>query len=131
MKKKFSKQWNKSKQPRKQRKYRANAPLHIRHKMLSANSSKELRKKYKKSIPLKKGDSVKILRGSFKGKIGKIDFVNLKKLKVKIEGIYRTKKDGTKINILVDPSNLQIKELNLEDKKRIVSLERKNASQKK
>ena len=48
MKKKYSNSWKGSKQPRKQRKYRANAPLHTRHKMASANLSKELRKKYSK-----------------------------------------------------------------------------------
>ena len=50
MKKDFSKSWKSSRQPRKQRKYVFNAPLHIRHKLVSANLSKELRKKYGKRI---------------------------------------------------------------------------------
>tara|TARA_Y100000310_G_C20670727_1_gene810116 strand:+ start:373 stop:831 length:459 start_codon:yes stop_codon:yes gene_type:complete len=125
MKKKFSKHWNSSKQPRKQRKYRANAPLHIKHKMISANLNKDLRKKYgKRSFPLKKGDSIKIMIGEFKRKTGKVGIVDLKKLRVSIEGIQRTKKDGTKVNVWFSPSNLQIKELNLEDKKRKQALER-------
>jgi len=120
MKKKFSTKWVGSKQPRKQRKYRANAPIHTRHKMISANLSKELRKKYgKRNMPLRKGDEVKILRGEFKGKSGNIDAVSLKKLKVMVEGIFRTKKDGTKVSVYLDPSNLQIRELNLDDKKRM------------
>jgi len=125
MKKKFSKQWIKSKQPRKQRKYRANAPLHIKRKLMSANLDKELRKKYsRRSFPLRKGDSVKILRGEFKKRTGKIATVDLKKLRIAIEGIQRTKKDGSKINVWFNPSNLQIKELNLEDKKRRQAIER-------
>ena len=48
MKRKFSKSWKSSKQPRKQRKYSANAPLHLKRKLLSVNLSKELRKKYGK-----------------------------------------------------------------------------------
>ena len=57
MKKQFSTQWNASKQPRKQRKYLANAPLHKRHKFMSANLIKELRKKYgKRNFPVRKGD---------------------------------------------------------------------------
>jgi len=130
MKKKFSKHWKASKQPRKQRKYRANAPLHIRHKLMSANLDKDLRKKYgRRSFPLRKGDSVKIMRGEFKGKTGKISVVDLKKLRVAVEGIQRTKKDGTKINVWFDPSNLQIKELNLEDKKRMKAIDKeKNIS---
>ena len=126
MKQKFSKKWKASKQPRKQRKYRAKAPLHIKHKMLATHLSKELRKKYaKRAVPLKKGDLVKILRGAFKRKQGKISIINTKKGVVYIEGIQKTRKDGTKVNILFQPSNLLIMELNLEDKKRIKSIERK------
>jgi len=100
--------------------------LHTKHKMMSSNLSKELRKKYeKRNFPLRKGDSIKILRGEFKGKTGKIETVNLKRLRVIIEGIYRTKKDGTKVGVYFNPSNLQIKELNLEDGKRKQALERK------
>jgi large subunit ribosomal protein L24 len=127
MKKEFSTQWNASRQPRKQRKYLANAPTHIRHKFISANLTKELRKKYgKRNFPLRKGDSIVIMRGEFKGKAGKIEAVDLKKLRVMIGGIYRTKKDGTKVSVYFDNSNLQIKELNMEDKKRINAIQRKN-----
>jgi len=126
MKKEFSTKWIGSKQPRKQRKYRANSPLHIKHRMVSANLKKDLRKKYgKRSFPLRKGDNIKIMSGEFKNKTGKIGFVDLKKLKVHIEGIQRNKKDGTKVNVWFDPSNLQIQELILEDKKRIKAIERK------
>ncbi|MCX6748284.1 MAG: 60S ribosomal protein L26, partial [Candidatus Pacearchaeota archaeon] len=51
MKSKFSVNWLGSSQARKQRKYRANAPLHLRHKLMNANLSKDLRKKLgKRSI---------------------------------------------------------------------------------
>ena len=65
------------------------------------------------------------MKGEFKGKTGKIDDVNLKKLTVMIEGIFRTKKDGTKVSVYFNPSNLLIKELNLDDEKRKKALERK------
>ena len=126
MKKQFSKHWKASKQPRKQRKYRAKAPLHIKRKFLSANLSKELKKKYqRKSFSVRKGDTVKILRGNFKKKTGKINNVNLKRTRVSIEGIQRAKKDGTKVEVFFHPSNLQIRELNLDDKERLKSVERK------
>jgi len=126
MKQKFSKKWKSSRQVRKQRKYKFNAPLHIRHKLLSANLSKELRKKYRRrNFPLRKNDTVKVMRGKFRGKTGKVNFVNLKNLKVGIEGIQIQKKDGTKVNAYINPSKLQIIELNLDDKERIQSLERK------
>ena len=123
MKKEFSKKWKASKQPRKQRKYLANAPLHIRKKFVSINLSKELRKKHKKrNISAKKGDTVKILRGKFKGKSGKINEINLKNSKIIVEGIQVKKRDGSNVNFRLQPSNLQITTLNLEDKKRAESL---------
>ncbi|OYT41773.1 50S ribosomal protein L24 [Candidatus Pacearchaeota archaeon ex4484_26] len=125
MAKKFSKKWKGSKKPAKQRKYRANAPLHIRRKFLSAHLSKELKRKYlRRSFPVRKGDTVKILKGEFKGKKAKVASLDLARLKVYLEGIQRLKKDGTKVNVNFDPSNLQIINLYLEDRKRVGALER-------
>lgn len=126
MKTKFSSSWIKSKQPRKQRKYRHNAPLHVRQKLVSAHLSKELHKKHnKRSINLKKGDSVKISRGQFKNKTGKIEEVNLKKTVVYVSGIEVVKRDGTKTRYPIHPSNLIITELNIGDKMRNKIFERK------
>ncbi len=119
MKKRFSTNWKKSKQVRKQRKYRYNAPLHIKQKFVNAHLTKELRKKYKKrSIGLKKGDKVKVLRGQFKKHTGSIERIDLKKTKVYVSGIDITKKDGSKTTYPIDPSNLIITELNLDDEMR-------------
>lgn len=127
MAKKWSKYWKSSKNPKKQRKYRYNAPLHIRHKFLSSNLSKELRKKYKfRNLPLRKGDVVKIMRGKFKGKTAKVSKVDLKKLKVYLEGINITKQSGVKVAIPFDASKLQIIQLNLDDKERLKIIERKS-----
>ena len=127
MKKEFSTKWIASKQKRKQVKYRENAPLHIKHKLMSSNLNKELRKKYsRRSFPIRKGDKVKIMRGKFSGKEGKINKVDLKRLRVSIEGIQTQKKDGTKVNVYFNPSKLQIQELNLEDKKRLGAIQKKN-----
>jgi len=120
MKKKFSTKWKGSRQPRKQKKNSANAPLHIKRKLLSVNLSKELRKKYKRrNIPARKGDSVKVMRGKFKGKNGKIISIDTKSSKIKIEGIMIKKQDGSKVAVKIHPSNLQIIDLNLDDKKRM------------
>ncbi|MDP4039625.1 MAG: 50S ribosomal protein L24 [Candidatus Pacearchaeota archaeon] len=136
MKTVFSTSWISSSQPRKQRKYRYNAPLHIKHKFLNANLSKELRKKYgKKSLPLRKGDEVLVMRGSFAKKKGKILEVDLKKLRLTVEGINRKKSDGTKVNVYFNPSKVQIVSLNTEDTKRFKKNmkigEEKNAPEKK
>ncbi|MBU2562645.1 MAG: 50S ribosomal protein L24 [Nanoarchaeota archaeon] len=123
MKQKFSTKWKASKQPRKQRKYLANAPLHLRKKFISVNLFKDLRKKYgKRNIPVRKGDLVKVMRGKFKGKQGKVTEVRLKLLKIFVEGIQIKKQDGSKVNVKLQPSNLQIIELNLEDKKRRIKI---------
>ena len=137
MKKKFSVSWKSSRQKRKQRKYLANAPLHLRQKQLSSSLNKELKKKYnRKSINLRKGDSVRVLSGKFRGKTGKVSILNLKKFRVSIEGVQIQKKEGTKVNITFHPSKLQIQELNLDDKRRLEKLnkkqkENKNAPEKK
>lgn len=126
MVKKFSNAWKSSKKPRKQRKYRHNAPLHIKKKFVSAHLSKELRKKHKiRSISLKKGDKVKVVRGQFKKHTGKVDRVDVKNCEIFIEGIEITKKDGTKTTRSIHPSNLLIIELNLDDKMRQKILDRK------
>ncbi len=120
MKRKFSTSWKSSKQPRKQRKYAANAPLHLKRKLLSVNLSKELRKKYgKRNIPLRKRDNVKIMRGKFKGKQGKVTEVKTKMEKIFIEKIQVKKRDGSSVNVPIRASNLQIIELNTEDRKRM------------
>jgi large subunit ribosomal protein L24 len=122
MKSEFSTHWLSSKQPRKQRKYVYNAPLHLKHKFLSAHLSKELRRKYgKRSMPLRKGDEVLVMRGSSKKKRAKVSIVDLKQTRVALEGIQRTKKEGSKINIWFSPRAVQIVTLNQDDKFRLPS----------
>ncbi|MBI1969710.1 50S ribosomal protein L24 [Candidatus Woesearchaeota archaeon] len=124
MKQVFSTDWKASKQPRKQRKYRYNAPLHIRQRFLAAHLSKELREKYKRrNIPVRTGDKVKVLRGGFKGHIGKIEEVDVKRTRVYITGVEITKRDGTKARRALQPSQLLITELSLGDKRRIAGKE--------
>ena len=122
----FSKSWKRSKQPRKQRKYVYNAPLHMKQKLMGAHLSPELRKKHgTRSAPLRKGDTVKILRGKFKARTGKVDRIDLKKTKAYIHGIDVQKKDGSKSPYPIHPSNLMITALELDDKKRKAKLVQK------
>ena len=73
---------------------------------------------------MNKGGKVKVVRGQFKKHEGKIDRIDLKKLKVYISGVEVAKKDGTKTTYPFDPSNLMITELSLDDKMRRKMLER-------
>lgn len=123
--KEFSTSWKGSKDASKQRKYSLNAPNHLKRKQVSAHLSKDLRTQYKiRSVQLRKGDSVKVLRGQFKKLSGKINRVDLKKVRVFIEGIGLTKKDGSKIPYPIHPSNLMIQTLDISDKKRKAIVER-------
>lgn len=125
MKTKFSSSWKRSKQPRKQRKYRYNAPLHIKQKFMRAALSKELKKKHgKRTFSLKKGDKIKVMMGQFRKHEGKVERIDLKKSKVYIGGVDIVKKDGTKTTYPFEPSNLIITELNLDDKMRRKMIER-------
>ena len=101
--KKFSGAWKSSRKPRKQRKYRLNAPLHIKQKLVHSHLSKDLRKKYsRRSVSLRKGDKVKIMRGQFKKQEGKVDSISTKDTAVFVSGIEITKKDGTK-RLVIQP----------------------------
>lgn len=122
----FSRYWKQSKKPGKQRKYRANSPLHIKQKLAHAHVSRELKKKLgKRSFGMRKGDKVKVMRGQFKKLEGKIERIDLKKELAFVSGMESTKKDGTKRLLGLHPSNLMILEMNLDDKLRQKLLERK------
>jgi len=115
-----------SKQPRKQRKFRYKAPLHVRHKLMGVTLSEELRERYQiRSLPVKKGDTVLVMRGDFKEQEGKVDEVDLKNYRLMIDGVSVQKPDGNKVYHPVHPSNVRLVELDLEDEERNQAIERK------
>lgn len=122
----WSKSWVRSKSPKKQRKYVHNAPLHIVRKLMSVRLSKDLKIKYgKRNFPVRKEDRVKIMVGQFKGKIVKVTKMDLRNKLVYLEETFIVKKDGNKVPVGIQPSNLMIIELDLNDKLRKGALERK------
>lgn len=123
----FSQNWIASKKPNKQRKYRFNAPLHIRGSFMNVHLSKELREKHGvRAIRVRAGDKVKIVRGQFKKQDGKIESVDTKNLKLYIQKIEHTKRDGSKARYPIDPSNVVLIEL-AEDKRRLPGTATQNA----
>merc|ERR1719453_2366057 len=123
-----------SSQRRKSRKAHFSAPSSIRRKMMSCPLSKELRTKYDcKSVPVRKGDTVLIKCGSkdqgVKGKTGKVQTVYRRRWCVHVEKVVKDKKNGSQVQIPVDPSNCEITQLKL-DKSRKLLLGRKNRSNK-
>ncbi len=114
----------KSSKARKQRKAFFNAPLHQRRKQIGSHLEENLLLKYdKRRVPIVQGDTVKIMRGAFKGHENKVTGVHLKKHLVEIEGVTITKADGKQVAKPVHPSNLLITKLNLTDKWRRQRLE--------
>lgn len=125
MKQNFSSSWVRSTQPRKQRKYRYNAPLHLRRRMLSVHLHKTLRKDHRKrSAPVRKGDEVEVMRGDFSGRRGTVSRVDTGSLKVFVDNIKRKKVSGQEVQAPLDPSNLVIVKLSEGDKKRKKMLSR-------
>jgi large subunit ribosomal protein L24 len=117
-------------QPRKQRKARYSAPLHERQKLVHAHVSKEAREKQKVSAwsaAVREGDRVKVMRGKFRGKSGKVSEVSLADSKNYVEGVVARKAKGAEVLAPIDPSNVQILEFDLSDKVRKAILGRKGA----
>jgi len=116
----------KTKSPSKQRKRLYDAPYHSRSHTLSAHLSSELRNSNNsRTLPVRKGDTIRVLRGDYKGYEGKISRVDRQSYKIYVDGINREKADGTSIPVPIHPSKVEITRLNLDDKWRNKILERK------
>ncbi len=116
-----------SKQPRKQRLALLQAPLHVRQKLMTAPLSEELREKYGvKRLPVRKGDKVRIVRGDFKGHEGAVVKVDLRRLRIYVDGVTVKRQDGTPRFVPIHPSKVVIVALDLKDKWRRAIIERRS-----
>jgi large subunit ribosomal protein L24 len=121
----------KTTKPGKQRKRLYQAPLNERYKRFSAPLSSKLKESHStNSVPVRKGDTVMIMRGDRKGSEGKVTQINRKKYRIFVEGATREKVDGTTTFIPIHPSKVMITRLNLDDKWRKKILERKGVTEK-
>ncbi|MGA3192084.1 MAG: 50S ribosomal protein L24 [Candidatus Bathyarchaeia archaeon] len=118
--------------PTKQRKMLRDAPAHVRHRLLAAHLSQSLRAQHDvRSLAVRSGDTVRVMRGDHRGVEGKVTRVNLAKYRVYVEGLTREKVDGTTVFLPVHPSKVIITRLNLDDKWRKKILETKREGRKK
>ena len=100
------------------------ASNHVRSKQLGATLSKDLREKYgKRSARVVEGDTIRVMRGEFKGIDGKVTQISTEKNGVAVEGIKREKLKGGNVDIYIHTSNVMITGLNLDDKWRQNRLE--------
>ena len=111
----------KTRQPRKQRKFRYTAAGHEKRRMISSHLSDSLIKEYNvRSMTVRKGDLVKLVRGNeeFRDKECLVTEIFSKDLKIGLEGVNVRKADGSEVSRKVDPSNVVIVRLDLSDPKR-------------
>jgi large subunit ribosomal protein L26e len=99
---------------RKSRKAHFTAPSHLRRKIMSAGLSKELRKKHGvRSVPVRKDDEVRVVRGTFKDVEGKVISVYRRKYIIHIEKVTREKANGQTIQVGIHPSKVVITKIKM------------------
>jgi len=108
------------------RKQQKNAPIHIRRRYVSAPLSPSLKTQYgARTMTVVENDTVTITKGDRKLAEGKVLRVNTRDCRVYIEGVTRTRLDGSNVQIPVRAENVMITKLNLDDNRRKTILERK------
>lgn len=114
-----------SKAPRKQRRRIMNAHIHERKNLLKARLDEFLTEEYGlRSLVIKKGDLVRIMRGQFRDTESKVTLVSYKKGVVYLDNTTITKADGKEAAVPVHPSNLMLVKLEMDDERKTL-IERK------
>ncbi|MFB6136437.1 MAG: 50S ribosomal protein L24 [Halobacteriaceae archaeon] len=113
-----------SRQPRKQRNAREDAPLHERQKQVRAHLAEDLREQYgQRSVRVNAGDEVEIQRGDGAGETGEVVDVDLRAETIAVEDVTVEKADGEDVPRAIDASNVLVTDLDLEDERRRERLE--------
>jgi large subunit ribosomal protein L24 len=106
-----------------------NAPQHLKRKMISAPLSTSLRAEYgTRSMPVVEDDTVSITKGDRKLAEGRVIRINTDKQTINIEGVTRTRLDGSTVHIPIRAENVMITRLHLDDEWRRRTLDRKSFS---
>jgi len=113
-----------TRQPRKQRNRRENASLHERQDQVRATLSGDLREEYgRRSVRVNAGDTVEVMRGDFAGETGEVTDVDLRSATIAVEDVTLEKADGEEVPRRLEPSNVRVTELDLDDERREQRLE--------
>jgi large subunit ribosomal protein L24 len=106
--------------------------LHRKSKNLAGHLSEKLRKELKRrSLAIKKGDTVKVMRGSFAGKEGKVIEVERAGGRIFVEKVIRKKSDGAEVKVGIDASKVMITDIDRTDRKRFKARGKEKKSDKK
>ncbi|MBD3404886.1 MAG: 50S ribosomal protein L24 [Candidatus Lokiarchaeota archaeon] len=110
-----------SKSPRKQRRFLHKSSIHEHKKLLRCRLDEFLREEYgMRSLTVKKGDLVRVMRGQFRETEGKIVRIDYSKALVYLDNATTTKADGKEVQIPIHPSNLMLVKLELDDDRRAI-----------
>lgn len=107
------------KSPRKQRRMIHKSPIHVNKRLLRCHLDEFLQEEYGlRSLVVKKGDLVRIMRGQFRDTEGKVIRVDYADARVYLDSASITKADGKEANVPVHPSNLMLVKLELDDERK-------------
>ena len=96
---------------------------HQRDKMVGATLADNLRQQYRKrSVRVIKGDSVRVMRGEYRGVEGKVEKVNTENGTLQIEGVQHEKVRGGQVKVPIHASNVMVSSLKTDDKYRSAML---------
>ncbi|WP_435349750.1 50S ribosomal protein L24 [Haloarchaeobius sp. HRN-SO-5] len=113
-----------TRQPRKQRTRADRAPLHEKAKQVNATLSEDLREEYgRRRTRINAGDTVEVMRGDFAGEEGEVIDVDLKSATIAVEDVTLETADGEEVPRRLEPSNVRLTDLDLEDEARVARLE--------
>lgn len=103
-------------QPRKQRRAGFQASVFARHRRMSVSLSRELRGRYRRrALPVRKGDTVRVISGSYKGREERVSDVDLRELRVTLDNVTIKKVDQKLKPLPIRPTHLILTRLNLAD----------------
>jgi len=116
-----------TRQPRKQRNKKRDAPLHEKQKQVRATLTADLREEYgQRNVRVNAGDTVEVLRGDHAGEEGEVLEVDLRDEVIHVEEVTVEKTDGEEVPRPLDASNVRVTDLDLEDEVRQERLEEDN-----
>jgi large subunit ribosomal protein L24 len=102
--------------PRKQRKAVFTAHNFARRRFLTVPLSRELRQKYgRRQLPVRKGDTVRVISGSYEGQEERVAKIDTRSRTVTLDNITLKKADQKLKALPVRPNHLLLTRLNLSD----------------
>ncbi len=105
-----------SRQPRRQRKAVFTAHTFERRRIMSVPLSRELRTRYgRRSLPVRKGDTVRILSGSYVGREERVAKIDRRHSSVTLDNVTGKTADQKLKPLPIRPSHLLLTRLNLSD----------------